>query len=302
MDALSLPEGWKPLPSEVVTATESMLIGALTPISEWFSEDEPLFVGKHQLATVHGCEAHHMAEREQPFAWNVNTVRGTIVHKAIELLLNWQGEPAPGDVVDQAFARIVDDPSERASDFVASLSPAERAELRGTAVGAVTDFLECFPRLKPQWRPVVEHSVRYSMFGKSVVLAARIDLSLGMPGRKVIIDLKTGRITATHRDDLRYYALIETLRSRQPPRRLATYSLDSARLDDEEVTEGVLQAAVRRASDGIIAIAELVTGRREAAKRPGRQCMWCPLQDRCTEGQKHLRQFSGDDAGDDAES
>ena len=53
------------------------------------------------------------------------------------------------------------------------------------------------------------------------------------------IDLKTGRITPTHRDDLRFYALIETLRSRQAPRRLASYSLDAARLDDEDVTEGV---------------------------------------------------------------
>lgn len=295
MTALSLPSGWQPLPGDVVTTTEAMLLEALEPISEWFTRDEPLYVGKHQLATVHGCEAHHVAEREQAFAWSVKTVRGTIVHKAIELLLNWPGEPAPGDIVDEAFARIVDDPRERASDFVASLSAAERAELRGAAVGAVTDFLECFPPLRPQWRPVVEHSVRYSMFRESVVLAARIDLALGLPGRKVILDLKTGRISTTHRDDLRYYALIETLRSRQPPRRLATYSLDAARLDDEEVTEGVLQAAVRRAADGITAIAELVTERREPTKRPGRQCLWCPIREECDEGQRHLRLMSGED-------
>lgn len=297
-DELSIPQGWTPLPGEVVTSIETMLVEALSPLEGWFSGDEPLRVNKHHIATVHGCEAHHMAQRAQEFSWNLNTVRGTVVHKAIELLLNWKTTPVPQDLVDAAFVSIIENPRESASDFLAQLSNTEHGELRSTVVNAVTDFMECFPPLQRTWRPVVEHSARYTLFDESIVLTSRTDLSIGLPGRKVLIDLKTGRITSTHRDDLRFYALIETLRSRQPPRRLASYSLDAARLDAEDVTEGVLGAAVRRASAGIIAIAELVTKKREAQVRPGNQCRWCPINSSCEQGAAFLRSL---DEGDDDE-
>ena len=62
-------------------------------------------------------------------------------------------------------------------------------------------------------------------------MRARIDLTLGVPrggeSRKVIVDLKTGRLLHRHREDLRFYALIETLVRDVPPRLLASYSLDS---------------------------------------------------------------------------
>lgn len=147
---------------------------------------------------------------------------------------------------------------------------------------------------------MVEYTAKYSLFSGAVIFTARMDLVLGLPGRRVIIDLKSGGIGAQHRDDLRYYALIETLRSRQAPRRLGTYSLERARLDHEEVTEGILQAAVRRTGQGARAMAELIAGTRDAEVRPGFHCRWCPLNQTCKEGVRHLRTLDGDDAdGDD---
>jgi hypothetical protein len=290
LHALGLPEGWQPLPSDVVSTVESHLSAALSDLSDTFSPESPLRVNKHYLSTVHGCESHHMAIRAEPFAWNVNTVRGTIVHKAIELLLNWRTTVVPGDVVDAAITSVADNPRESASDFLSQLSAHEMAELRGVVVGAVSNFVECFPPIKTSWRPLVEYTARYELFNGSIILTARMDLVLGAVGRKVIIDLKTGRITSTHRDDLRFYALVETLRSRQPPRQLGTYSLDAARLDHEEVTESLLMAAVRRTSDGIRTMAELITASRTPTRRPGTQCYWCPLNESCEEGQRFLRQ------------
>ena len=298
IDALGIPEGWEPLPDSVVIAVEQQLTEELAPIADLFTPDEPLRVNKHHLATVHGCEKYHMLNREQQFEWNINTVRGTIAHKGIELLLNWKGQVVPSHIVDAAITSVAENPRESASEFISSLPAHDLAELRGAVVGAVTNFLECFPPIKPQWRPMVEYSASYSLFGGSVIYSSRMDLVLGGPGKKVIIDLKTGRLTQTHRDDLRFYALVETLRSRMAPRSLGSYSLDAARLDSEDVTEGLLQSAVRRTSRGTLLIADLVLKTRQPEYRAGFQCRWCPINDSCEIGAKHLRVMSGEEEED----
>ena len=295
---MRVPEGWAPMDASVVADVESQLESALEPIRGLFTADKPLRVNKHQIATVHGCEKHHMLQRESPFAWNINTVRGTMAHKAIELLINWKGNVIPGEIVDAAITSVAENPRESASGFLVSLSAHEMAELRGNVVTAVTNFIECFPPIKPAWRPVVEYPATYSLFDRSVVLTSRMDLVMGGPGRKVIIDLKTGNLSRTHVDDLRFYALVETLRSRQPPRMLGSYSLESARLDEEDVTEGVLQSAVRRTANGVLLIADLVLKTREPDVRGGFQCRWCPALEECETGQRFLRQLEGDEDED----
>ena len=67
----------------------------------------------------------------------------------------------------------------------------------------------------------------------------------GRESRRVIVDFKSGGHSPVHRDDLRFYALIETLVHDVPPRRLVTYYLDDAECEVEEVTIGVLRAALR---------------------------------------------------------
>lgn len=299
IDALGIAPDWEPLPADIITSLEEQLVEALQPIAGLFSAESPLRINKHHLATVHGCEKYHMLQRQAPFAWNLNTVRGTIAHKGIELMLNWRGPVIPAEIVDAAITSVAENPRESASGFLISLSAHEMAELRGAVLGAVTNFLECFPPIKPQWRPMVEYSASYSLFDNSVIFTSRMDLVLGGPGKKVIIDLKTGRLTPTHRDDLRFYALVETLRSRQTPRQLGSYSLDSARLDSEDVTEGLLQSAVRRTAHGTLLIADLVLKTREPDVRHGAQCRWCPIADTCEVGTRYLRQLSGEDDSDD---
>jgi len=295
IDALGVPSDWEPLPSHIVSDIEEQLAHELAPIQGLFTAENPLRVNKHHIATVHGCEKYHVLNRQSQFAWNINTVRGTIAHKGIELLLNWRGPVVPADIVDAAITSVAENPRESASDFIVSLPAHELAELRGAVLGAVTNFLECFPPIRPQWRPMVEYSASYSLFDGSVIFTSRMDLVLGGPGRKVLIDLKTGRLTPTHRDDLRFYALIETLRSRQAPRSLGSYSLDSARLDSEDVTEGLLQSAVRRTAHGTLLIADLALKSREPELRPGFQCRWCPINNTCAEGGLYLRQLAGEE-------
>jgi len=298
IDSLGVPIDWEPLPADVIHAIEAQLTQALAPLEGKFTAEQPLRINKHHIATVHGCEKYHVLNRESQFAWNINTVRGTIAHKGIELLMNWRGPIVPAEIVDSAIISVSENPRQSASGFINTLSEHEYAVLRGAVLAAVTSFIECFPPIKPQWRPMVEYSASYSLFNNSVVFSSRMDLVLGGPGKKVLIDLKTGRLTATHRDDLRFYALVETLRSRQAPRQLGSYSLDSARLDEEDVTEGLLQAAVRRTAAGTLLIAELALKERTPELRAGAQCRWCPINDECETGAKYLRQINGEEEDD----
>jgi RecB family exonuclease len=257
---------------------------------------EPLWISKHALSTVHGCEANFVAS-EGSFAWSVPSARGTVAHKAIELSVHWRGDAPPSVLVDEALARLAEDDRSLAR-FLQSLEEAERAQLRADTSDLAAKFLECFPTLRASWWPVTESKVRVELLGGLVVLAGKVDLTLGRPERnvatKVIIDLKSGRALPGHRDDLRFYALIETLRLGVPPRMLATYELDTARAHQEAVTTAVLEAAVRRTAAGVARIVALLRNNDTPAVRPGAACRWCPLKTTCPEGMVHLEESGYD--------
>jgi hypothetical protein len=249
---------------------------------------DQLYVSKHRLSTVLGCEAQAMAPDE--FAWSPATATGQVSHRAIQLLVNWRGEPTPIDLVDEAMARLADDDRSLGS-WIAGLSPADEADLRGNAVERVTRFMEGFPPLDKRSHPMTEARVQWPLDGP-IVMSGKVDLVMGRPSgaesTKLIIDLKTGRKSPRHRDDLRFYALVETLRTGVPPRKLASYYLDVGEPDVEDVTEGVLHTAARRTLDAIDTYVALTLGEREPAKRPGPACNWCPLLTTCDEGTAHL--------------
>ena len=125
-----------------------------------------------------------------------------------------------------------------------------------------------------------------------ITLAGKVDLLFGGPAglesRKVIIDVKTGRPNTRHRQDLAFYALLETLVREVPPRKVATFYLDAADAHAEDVTEAMLQTAVRRTLDGINAIIEIGPEGRPPGRRAGVSCRWCPLRTTCEVGIAHL--------------
>ncbi|NBP52949.1 MAG: hypothetical protein EBU67_01390 [Actinobacteria bacterium] len=287
LDALAKRADFVPTTPELADEIEAHLVDALEPVARNYSPTNALFITKHKLGSVHSCEAHHVATRDT-FAWSVPSVRGTVLHKAIELLLNVRSSRSPGDLVDDALDRIVESERGTASDFIASLSPAEQAELRAGVVDLVTKYEDSFPPLKPEWRPVVESPAKVNLFGGAVVLSTRSDLTIGHPGSKVIIDMKSGRVTQSHREDLRFYSLVETLKSRQAPRLTATFSLESQRIDTEAVGLSTLRAAVHRLVEGAQLIDELDRQARSPSRRAGVQCRWCPLAASCDEGRAHL--------------
>lgn len=261
-------------------------------------KEPPLFVSKHDLQSVHGCEARYLADKEAEFVWTVPLARGSVAHKAIELMVTWRGDPHPIDLVEHALARL--EHQERSVGlFIQSLDEAERAELAGAANDFVATFQETFPPLKRQWRPVAESRVRADLCENNVALQGRTDLSLGRSdgtvAGKVIFDLKTGRPLVGHREDLRFYALLETLKVGVPPRLLVSYYLEAGTPELETVTEDILWTAARRVAEGVEKIVELTApGAREPNTSPGGGCRFCPISSSCPAGRRHLAALDGD--------
>ena len=248
---------------------------------------EPVFVGKAALGRVLSCEAHQVAEAAAPFEWSIPAARGTVAHKAIQLSVGRAGvdRAPPLRLVDDALARLTDDPTERVADFLLGLSDAERAELRGDVNELVAGFLELWPPLQPAWKPQAEARRRAELCGGMIVLSGTVDLTLGAPtglqAGRVVVDLKSGARHAGHADDLRFYALLDTLRCGVPPFRLVGYYLDSGHLQPEDVTEDVLEAAVRRTAAATRKIVELRLGLRSPGVTPNPTCRWCRLRHDC---------------------
>lgn len=274
-----------------------------------FEGDDRLFVNKHDLAGIMGCERRFVAEAGTPFEWSVPLARGTIAHKAIELSIHFAGEPTPLQLVAEAVDSLAH--SDRSiAQWLQTASERELAELRSQANDRVARFVECWPPLKPAWMPVTEARLRYEHAG-AIVLSGKVDLSLGRPrgdqAGKVLVDLKTGARRPEHLDDLRFYGLLETLVVGTPPRLLATYYLDQGRLLAEDVTEGLLELTVARISDGVARIIE--TGKRlgEPSTAPGPPCRWCVVQADCPPGLRYLADddndagLPGDDEDDEAD-
>jgi hypothetical protein len=182
------------------------------------------------------------------------------------------------------------------AEFLQQCTEAEMAELRATAGDRVAKFFECFPRLKPAWRPVTESSQYVELLDARVVLRGKVDLTLGVASAseegnhagKVVIDLKTGAPNARHRDDLRFYALLDALRLGVPPRLIASFYLDMGEAQTEPVTEAILDATAARVIDGAKRMAALQTGAVAPVYRPSYGCRWCAALGTCEIGKKWL--------------
>jgi hypothetical protein len=151
------------------------------------------------------------------------------------------------------------------------------------------------------WRPGAESRLRADLNDDKIVLSGKVDLTVGraegVRAGKVLIDLKTGGFAPSHRDDLRFYALIETLRLGVPPRLLASYYLDGGRLQEELVSEDTLAVAFERVVAGADAAVALRHEAREPVLRPGPPCRWCAKRTECEVGQRYLEERAEEDGG-----
>ena len=270
---------------------------AIEPHLDALPPNEDVYLSKHRLGQVHGCEAKYLAEEAEDFEWRVPIARGSVVHKAVELAVHWRRDFEPPTLVDEALARL--EAEDRGLGYwLQGVSEAERAELRSLAVDSFTKFVECWPRLQPAWRPVTESRLRAELCAGRVILDGKVDLSLGaargLQAGKVNVDFKTGTSLPLHREDLRFYALVDALRIGVPPRMLASYYLDRAHFVSEAVTIETLRTTIARVADGVGRLVELRHGGRTPNRIPGPPCRWCPAYEDCDVGQAHRAEFDDD--------
>jgi hypothetical protein len=254
---------------------------------------DKLWVSKHKVSSIHGCEVRFLAEDERGFdGWTVPMARGTVAHRAIELSMHVRGEPVPAALVDHTLATLTEGETNGLADWLQSISEFERADLRGAAIDKVSAFLETWPPLDPRWRPRTESKARVDLLDDRVTLQGKVDLTLGVAegtrAGKVLIDLKTGGFSPIHVDDLRFYALVEAIKVGVPPRRVATHYLESGNLVPEDVSEAMLTSAAVRVIDAVNRWLELRSGRIVPVLKPSASCRWCPVLPECDGGRQHL--------------
>jgi PD-(D/E)XK nuclease superfamily len=253
--------------------------------------DPPLFLSKHAVEAIGGCEAKYLHDDLAPFEWSAPKARGAVAHKAIEILVMRTDQLVPLDAVDEAIASLTNSTASIA-EWLQGCGETTRAELRSDANTNVAAFVEAWPPLQRSWRPVLEGSIKTELLDGAVILSGKPDLTIGHAqgevAGKVIVDFKTGITSVAHVADLRFYALVDTLRIGVPPRLLATSYLESGRLMTEEVTEQHLWSTIDRIVDAAGRLVTLTAEERDPEKRTGPPCRWCELRRGCAEGRAYL--------------
>ncbi|MEJ7583690.1 MAG: PD-(D/E)XK nuclease family protein [Acidimicrobiales bacterium] len=261
------------------------------PLVSDLGSDDTLIVSKHLLSSVHGCEARMLAEDGAAFEVTVPIARGSVAHKAIELAIHWKGEPVPLDLVDEAVGCVTES-DHWLADWLRTCGDTARAEVRSEAGDRVSKFLECFPPLRPGWRPVTESRLTVELCGGRIRLTGKVDLTIGvaegMRAGKVIIDLKSGAAglyTAT----ICASALLEAIAS-------------GCRLDWWPATTSTRVSPTPSWSRSVCwrphwparstapaASSTCETAPSAPVKRTGFPCRWCRILAGCDEGKAHLR-------------
>ncbi|MGH2691267.1 MAG: PD-(D/E)XK nuclease family protein [Actinomycetota bacterium] len=254
----------------------------LEPVGESLREGEDLWINKSRLVDLHTrCEGLYLSNalREGQFEFNLPLAKGNLVHRAIQVGV-YRRNLTEAELVETSLQQLCAD--DAFADFCNELSQADRAELEAEGIRQTMLFRSLFPPFEKSWTPAVELPLSAELFGGKVVLRARPDICLGttdpeepMRARRLLLELKTGYDTPDHDEDVRFYALVATLRFGVPPFRVATVNLETGGWRVQEVTEELLSSAARRVADGCVRAAALLAGE-EPNLRPGAWCGWCP--------------------------
>ncbi len=250
----------------------------------------PLVVGKSALDAL-DCDGRFLDRLDTPFRWAPGMVAGTLAHTGIAVDLAGGRARDPGEVVRHAW-RAFAASGTPAGDYLSELGDAEADALRGRALNLIVEFRELFPPL-PDWVTVrTEPDLAAPLLDGRLVLRGRPDLAIGRAlhaGRRrlLLVDLKTGRRNnLRNRADMRFYALLATLKYGVAPFRVATFYLDEASWDAEDVDDDILEAAARTVVDKAARAVRLTQDRPpEDTLRllPGPGCGWCGRAPRCPE-------------------
>jgi hypothetical protein len=233
------------------------------------------------------CDGRYLDLVDTPFSWSPTTILGVLAHSAIELDQAGGQQTEIPAVVAQAW-RDLPGKGGSAGDFLATMGRIEADGLRADAAELVAEFRDCFPPLDPRWTVRFEPSIAVNLHDRALTLVGKPDLLLGRAHprqrRQLLIDLKTGRRSQRDRLDMRFYALLASLKYGVAPFRVATYYLDEAEWDADDVDTDMLEAAARGVAEKAAIAARLTWSRPPASDLrllPGPACGWCNRAPSC---------------------
>jgi predicted transcriptional regulator len=250
-----------------------------------------LWLGKSNLNDLGRCpglfDAVRAGERE-PFAFSARFAAGRLAHKAVELEVAGREDRDPHVLVEEAVDRLEEDEAFRV--YWEGIDGLRRDETLMEGAKTLELFRSTMPplrRMRRELSPSTEWFVKAELAGGALVLSGSLDLVLGSGSQaescratRLAIDLKTGRAWPEHAEDMRFYALLLTLRFGVPPYRVATLYLDSGEWQAEDVDERMLEHAAGRVVEAVRAAAAVDAGG-PPELRSGPFCTWCPRASKC---------------------
>lgn len=250
-------------------------------------DGDAIFLSKSRLKAL-DCDGRWLDRLEQPFSWSTPLVAGRLVHRAIELDTASARRHSPTDIVDRAVAEATAVPTGEAS-HLAGLDSLELHALQAQCRDRVVEWRELWPLLD-QVHCRFEQRLRANVARGRLIVQGQPDLVVSSPNPRpdvataIIVDLKTGRRNeVAERADLRLYALLWTLKYRQPPFRWATYYLAEGQWDVEEFDPALLEATVDRLGHAVARVVQLdpPPPDDELQLHPGGHCTFCGRRPNC---------------------
>ncbi len=277
----------RPAPDEALPGRLRDLIeGRLAPLVEQRdSRARTLTLGKTQLDAL-ACDGRYLDLLESAFAWSQPTVRGQLVHRAVALDHHIGRSVSTAELLGHAWDEFRMS-GEGATEWAATQSPLQVASLQAEAATVVEEYRETFPLLPDTWRIVFEPTIKVRFGAGAVAVRGRPDLVLGRAvpheRRMMLVDLKTGNRSRKDAQDMRWYALLATMKYRQAPFKIATFYVDEGTWVEETVTEDVLEAAARGLVDRLETALRLTDRSVAEVLVAGPMCRWCGRAPTCPE-------------------
>jgi hypothetical protein len=221
-------------------------------------------VTKGQLTRVLSCDEHAPPVRLACRPPSRAMACGAIVDAVFRHLVT---VGSTDDAIADGLAALrVDGSHDELLAWAAELPSTEWSVLVADVEAQTEGLRHRWPRLDPTWMPRTQEPMRVNVAGGAFELATRVDLALGIPEEAVasvaLVEVKSGAPRTEHREDLRFTALVETLRHGVPPFAVATYYTTTGELDVDPVTAGTLIEAVDRTIAGSRLLRDEQAGRR----------------------------------------
>ena len=263
-----------------------LIEGLLAPVLEQRDvEARPIRLGKTQLDAL-ACDGRYLDQVATPFEWARPIVRGQLVHRATALDHHLGRSRGSGELMAHAWEEFTHSGDGHLA-FAQTLSDLDIASLQADAATAVEEYRATFPHIPDTWRVVYEPTIVARFGAGAVTIRGKPDIVLGRvtadQRRMLLVDLKTGNRSRNDRQDMRWYALLATLKYRQAPFKVATFYIDEGSWVEETVTDDVLEAAARGVVERVIAAIRLTDDPTPVTLNAGPMCRWCGLADSCIE-------------------